>query len=154
MDIQPGKILISTDVMKDFNFQRSVILIARHDADGTLGFVVNKAFSRNLNELEEFKQSLPFPLYDGGPVDHEHLYFIHRRNDLIENGSLISDNIFFGGEFSQAVSRINNGTLNPKDIKIFVGYCGWDSNELESEITEGSWTLTDENYEQVFDTPS
>lgn len=150
MDIQAGKILISTDAMDDLNFKKSIILIARHDGDGTIGFVINKAFGRNLNELEEFKESPPFPLHDGGPVDKEHLFFIHRRDALISNGSLISNNIFFGGEFSQAVSEIKNGNLNTADIKIFVGYCGWDSNELESEILEGSWKITGENHHTVF----
>ena len=152
MDIQAGKILMSTDAMEDSNFKKSIILIARHDSNGTLGFVLNKAFGRNLNELEEFKKSLPFPLHDGGPVDKEHLYFIHRCDSLIPNGSLISDNIFLGGEFSQAVSQINKGNLKSADIKIFVGYCGWDSNELESEILEGSWTITEEGNDQVFET--
>ena len=99
MNIQPGKILISTDAMEDLNFKKSIVLIARHDRDGTLGFVLNKAFGRNLNELEEFKLSPPFPLHDGGPVDREHLYFIHRCDPLIPNGSLISDNIFFWWRF-------------------------------------------------------
>ena len=101
--------------------------------------------------MEEFKLSPPFPLHDGGPVDREHLYFIHRCDPLIPNGSLISDNIFFGGDFSQAVSEINNGNLNSSHIKIFVGYCGWDSNELESEILEGSWNLAEKDDHKVFD---
>jgi putative transcriptional regulator len=152
MNIQAGKILVSTDAMEDLNFKKSIILIARHDGDGTIGFVINKSFGRNLNELEEFKLSAPFPLHDGGPVYREHLFFIHRCNPLIPNGSLISDNIFFGGDFSQAVSLIGNGTLNSSHIKIFVGYCGWDSNELESEIVEGSWTITEDNNDRLFET--
>jgi len=150
MNIQAGKILVSTEAMEDLNFKKSMILIARHDGDGTIGFVINKTFGRNLNELEEFKQSPPFPLHDGGPVDKEHLYFVHRCNTLIPNGSLISNDVFFGGEFSQAVLQINKGNLDTADIKIFVGYCGWDSNELESEILEGSWKLTEENNNMVF----
>lgn len=154
MDIEAGKILVSTEAMEDLNFNKSIILIARHDGDGTLGYVINKAFGRNLNELEEFKQSPPFPLHDGGPVDKEHLYFIHRRNDLIHDGSLISGNIFLGGQFSQAVAQINKGNLSAKDIKIFVGYCGWDGNELESEILEGSWILTEADHDKLFEVAS
>ncbi len=151
MDIQAGQILVSTDAMEDLNFKKTIILIARHDENGSLGFVINKAFGRNLNELEEFKQSPSFPLHHGGPVDKEHLYFIHRRVDLIQNGSLVKDDIFLGGEFSQAVLQINQGNLNSADIKIFVGYCGWDSHELESEILEGSWILEEADDEKVFE---
>jgi putative transcriptional regulator len=150
MNIQAGQILVSTDTMEDTNFQNSVVFITRHDANGTVGFVINKKFNRSLNDLEEFKHGPNFPLYDGGPVDKEHLYFVHRSSDLIEKGELVSDQIFFGGDFQQAISDINSGFLNTADVKIFIGYCGWDSNELETEVAEGSWKITNENTELLF----
>ena len=38
------------------------------------------------------------------------------------------------------------------DIKIFIGYCGWNTSELEAEIAEGSWLVTDESIDQIFAT--
>jgi putative transcriptional regulator len=95
-----------------------------------------------LNELHEFKESIPFPLYDGGPVDREHLYFIHQRPDLVTGGTLVFSNIYLGGDFKAAVRHINNKTLTAEDIKLFIGYCGWDYQELDSEIEEGSWLVS------------
>ena len=136
--------------MDDPNFYGSVVFIAEYNEDGALGFVVNKIFDRPLNELVEFSSSPAFPLYKGGPVDNEHLYFIHRRHDLIPGGTLITDNIYYGGDFKEAVKHINNKTLNTTDIKIFIGYCGWNTSELEEEITEGSWELSDDHNKFVF----
>ena len=142
MNTKQGKIFISSPSMNDPNFYRSVIFIAEYNENGALGFIVNKMFERPLNALVEFSSSPAFPLYKGGPVDNDHLYFIHQRNDLIPGGTLITNNVFFGGDFKQAVFHINNKTLATTDIKIFVGYCGWDANDQEEEIKEGSWEKT------------
>lgn len=136
-----GTILKSTALLKDSIFENATILIIAHNENGTTGFVINKLFDRKLNELEEFKHSIPFPLQDGGPVDREHLFFIHQRPDLIKDGVHVHDNTYFGGDFKTAVTLINEHMLTEKDIEIFIGYCGWDANELEAEIAEGSWNV-------------
>ncbi|MFT4156157.1 YqgE/AlgH family protein [Parafilimonas sp.] len=143
MHIAPGNMLISSPSMDDPNFYSSVVFIAECNENGALGFVVNKIFERPLNELAEFSSSPAFPLYKGGPVDNDHLYFIHRRNDLIPGGDLIAGDLYFGGDFKQAIKHINHKNLTTAHIKIFIGYCGWDAHELEAEMTAGSWQVTE-----------
>lgn len=127
--------------MDDTVFEKSVILITEYNEKGAMGFVINKQFPRKLNELEEFKNIRPFPIHLGGPVDQEHLYFVHQRPDLIADGEPVTDHLFLGGDFKSAVTNIHNGTLTEKDIRIFIGYCGWDYRELDAEIAEGSWEI-------------
>ncbi|HRF18552.1 MAG TPA: YqgE/AlgH family protein, partial [Chitinophagaceae bacterium] len=69
MKPQTGMLLKATAALNDTNFENAVILITEYNEKGAVGFVVNKLFSRQLNELEEFKHSPAFPLYEGGPVD-------------------------------------------------------------------------------------
>ena len=138
--MEPGIFIKSTSQLDDTIFENAVIFIAAHD----MGFIINKVFPRKLNELEEFKHIRPFPIHLGGPVDQEHLYFIHQRPDLIEGGEAVADNIFLGGDFKSALKNIDNNTLTENDIKIFIGYCGWDNLELEEEIAEGSWEIIKE----------
>ncbi len=130
--------------MDDTFFAKAVLFIAEHNEKGAMGFVVNQPFSRRLNELEEFKRVRPVPIYVGGPVDQEHLYFVHRRPDVITGGTLVADGIFLGGDFKAAVAGIDNNMLTEGDIKLFLGYCGWDGVELEEEIAEGSWVMLEE----------
>jgi putative transcriptional regulator len=139
--MKPGIFIKSTSLLDDTIFENAVIFIAGHD----MGFIINKEFPRKLNELEEFKHIRPFSIHLGGPVDQEHLYFIHQRPDLIEGGEAVADNIFLGGDFKSALKNIDNNILTEKDIKIFIGYCGWDSLELEEEIAEGSWEIIKEH---------
>ena len=150
MNINAGKILISSSTLEDANFQNVIIFIAEYNEKGAMGFVINKIFDKPLNALTEFSNSRAFPLYSGGPVDKEYLFFIHQRPDLVTGGTNIIDNIYLGGDFKKAVENINNKSLNETDIKICVGYCGWDKGELDEEIIEGSWTVLDNNPEMVF----
>jgi putative transcriptional regulator len=144
MQLEAGQFLKSTTALNDTLFAGVTIFITEFNADGAVGFVINQPFGRTLNDLVEFKHSFPFPLYRGGPVDQEHLFFVHKRPDLIENSIPIKQDICSGGNFKQAITYINNKTLTTKDIKIFVGYCGWNKGELEAEIEEGSWILSRE----------
>lgn len=139
MKPEAGQLLKSTPLLKGTFFEDALLFIAEHNEKGDTGFVINKLFERRLNELEEFKHSIPFPLYDGGPVDREHLFIVHRRPDIIEEGQPIGKGLYLGGKFKQVEEGINNGTLSTADVRIFIGYCGWNKKELDEEIAEGSW---------------
>lgn len=150
MKLSAGKILMSDASMDDPNFIGCIILITEYNDAGAMGLVINQQFEKPLNALAEFSQCPAFPLYAGGPVDKEHLFFIHRRPDLITDGDHITDELYFGGDFKQAIAHINQHTLDEAGIKICIGYCGWDKGELEAEIEEGSWRLEDANADLIF----
>lgn len=152
MNLQPGNIIISTNLLNETEFEKVAIVITEHNEKGTIGYVFNQLFPRKFNELEEFKHSIPVPLYAGGPVQTDMLYFMHSRPDLIADGQQVANNIYMGGDFKKAVQLLNNGQLNIADVRLFIGYCGWDVNELEEEIREGSWQLTNASVDLVFST--
>lgn len=138
-----GLFIKSTTLLDGTYFENAVIFITEYNEKGALGFVVNRPFPRNINELVEFRDSIPFPLLEGGPVDHEHLYFVHRHPDIITGGEQVAEHIYQGGDFKAAMKSLNAGTMTDKDVKIFIGYCGWDDGELDAEIAEGSWMVLD-----------
>ena len=142
--------MLSSQLMEDPNFKNALLFITEYNEKGAMAFVINKIYERPLNALQEFSSSPAFALYNGGPVDKEHLFFIHRCNDLITGGIKIVDDIYFGGDFKKAITHINNKTITNTHIKIFIGYCGWDAEELEAEIAEGSWEITDVTADIIF----
>jgi putative transcriptional regulator len=154
MQVKPGNIIFSTNLLDDTNFEKVVIVITQHNEKGTIGYVFNQLFPRNFNELEEFKHSIPVTLYAGGPVETDMLYFMHCRPDLIADGEQVADNVYIGGDFKKAVQLLNNGVLPVADVRLYVGYCGWDVNELEEEIAEGSWQLSNASVDLVFSNTS
>lgn len=154
MNLQPGNIIISTNLLDGTNFEKVVIVITEHNGKGTIGYVFNQLLPRTFNELEEFKHSIPVPLYAGGPVQTDMLYFMHCRPDLIADGQQVAGNVYIGGDFKKAVQLLNNGELSIMEARLYIGYCGWDVNELEDEIKEGSWLLTGAAVEFVFSSAS
>lgn len=152
MQLGVGNFLKATAALQQTIFADAVLYLSEYNSNGAIGFVINKPYGRSLHELSEFRSAGYFPLYDGGPVDAEHLFFLHRRPDLISGGTPAGHELYFGGQFADAVSAIRSGAITSSDIKIFVGYCGWDAGDLEAEVAEGSWTLLSGTSQQVFAT--
>jgi putative transcriptional regulator len=78
---------------------------------------------------------------DGGPVDKDHLFVLHKRPDLITGGEKIQSDFYLGGNIEDVIDAINANCVNEQEIQIFIGYCGWDEGELVAEIEEGSWVI-------------
>lgn len=140
-ELKPGLTIKSTDLLNGSFFEHTTILIVEHNQEGSVGFITNKPFGKSLHELVEFNHSKPFPLMDGGPVDREHLFVLHKRPDLIEGGKQIPNGLYLGGNMEQVIEAINTESVNQQEIQLFIGYCGWELGELEAEVEEGSWTI-------------
>ncbi len=139
--MQAGNFLQATAALEGDYFEKAVLLITEYNENGAIGFVVNKKFPKTFNELNEFRHSPALPLWEGGPVDQEHLFVLHHVPHLIPNSRRIQDDLYEGGDFAETVKLLNNNTINSQQIRMSVGYCGWDKGDLEAEIAEGSWVL-------------
>ena len=136
--IEPGTILISKPFMEDKRFEKTVILITEHSENGSVGFILNKQLSLNIQELiANFPTKLN--LKEGGPVETDSVFFIHTYPDLINNSISIKDGLFWGGDFEDIIQGFNNEEIKKNEIAFFLGYSGWEKNQLIDEIKEGSW---------------
>lgn len=145
-DLLPGQgsILISEPFLQDAYFQRSVVLLVEHTAEGSMGLVLNKKTELQVNtffpELEELPE---MPIYLGGPISPNRLFFIHSLGDLIIPDSVkISDHLYFDGEFEALKRYILNGHSIEGKIKFFLGYSGWTEGQLGNEIKKDSWVVS------------
>lgn len=145
--LQKGQLLIAEpSIIGDLSFNRSVILLADHNEEGSVGFILNKPLEYTINDLlPEINGS--FIIYNGGPVEQDNLYFIHTIPELIPNSIEISNGIFWGGDFELTKNLINDGKINKEEIRFFLGYTGWGSNQLEDELQANSWIITANNYQ-------
>lgn len=142
-----GKLLIAEPALTgDVSFNRSVVLLAEHNQEGSVGFILNKPLNYSMSDLVD-EILVPFPVYNGGPVEQDNLYFIHKVPHLISNSVEISDGIYWGGDFDTTVALINQQQINQNDIRFFLGYSGWASLQLDQELHSKSWIVVANKYE-------
>jgi putative transcriptional regulator len=142
-NLEAGIYIKSTAALIGSFFENTTILIVQHNEEGSLGLVTNKPFGKSLHELIEFNHSKPFPIMDGGPVDRDHIFVLHKRPDLIDGGENVHNGLYLGGQMEQVIEVINTSGANQQEIQLYIGYCGWDKGELEEEVEEGSWIIND-----------
>ncbi|WP_353777805.1 YqgE/AlgH family protein [Winogradskyella sp. 3972H.M.0a.05] len=148
--IQPNKgnlLIAEPSIIGDLSFNRSVILLADHSAQGSIGFILNKPLDFTLSDLIADTDS-DFQIFNGGPVEQDNLYFIHKVPELIPGSIEISLGIYWGGDFEVVLELLKNGKLETKDIRFFLGYSGWEPEQLESELESNAWVVTENVYKE------
>lgn len=143
-----GDLLIAEPaIIGDVSFNRSIVLLADHNEEGSIGFILNKPLEYTIKDLIP-EVEVAFKVYNGGPVEQDNLYFIHKVPNLIPDSIEISLGIFWGGDFKKVAELISNKTISENDIRFFLGYSGWDSNQLEEELKANSWLVSENIYEK------
>ncbi len=134
-----GGFLLSDPFQGDPFFERSVVYLCQHDAEGTFGFVLNNPLALNLHDIVERQDLKDHALFIGGPVAKNQLFFLHNLGDTIANSLPCGQDIYFSGDFDSLVEYLDANGYDAIQLKFFVGYSGWDENQLEEEIKEHSW---------------
>jgi putative transcriptional regulator len=149
--LKTGDILISEPYLGDQNFERSVILLGSHNEEGSLGFVLNHKSNLLLSDVvNDALTDVEIPLYIGGPVEQDTLHFIY-RNELSLKGTIpVIENLFWGGNFDEMKSMLQNKQVKPEDIRFFLGYSGWSKGQLEGEMTQKAWIAHALTTEAIF----
>ena len=150
LEPRKGRLLIAEpSILNDTSFNRSIILLTEHTENSSVGFILNKPMNYVLSDLIPDIDS-DFPVYQGGPVEQDNLYFAHRIPELIENSIEVANGIYWGGNFNQLKELIVNNEIEESNIRFFLGYSGWAGNQLESELETNSWFISENEYENIF----
>ena len=138
-----GRVLIAEPFMGDPYFKRAVVLLTEYDKNGVLGFILNKQINSNISDLLKDFPKFNAPVHIGGPVQSDSLFYIHSQGDFIKESIQITDQLYWSGNFSQLKNMIENQEIFPNEIIFFIGYSGWDFKQLEEEIKEDSWIISE-----------
>ena len=148
-----GNLIIAEPFLGDKNFERSVAILCEHNEQGSFGLVLNQQTNLKLDDVMENVYG-DLPLFLGGPVEQNTLHFIHRLGTQITGTIEIGNGIYWSGNFEEVKTLINIGKITEKDIRLFVGYSGWGSGQLEGEMKQNSWIVSETDANFIFDTPT
>jgi Putative transcriptional regulator len=147
-----GQLLLDSGQLHGF-FQRTVVLICQHDAEGAFGLVLNRTTGSKVGEM--IVADLPdtlreCPLFLGGPVQPTALSFLHSDNFIPDANVL--PNLSLGHSLDTLVD-IGESFSTEKKIRMFAGYAGWSGGQLEEEMKRKAWLTYPASLELVFETP-
>lgn len=145
--LKAGSLLISEPFMPDPNFKRSVVLLTEHGDEGTVGYILNQKSNLLVKDVIPDCWAADFPIYLGGPVASDTLHYVHAAGEHRLGGDLITNEMYWGGNFETLKLLINQSVLQTHQIKFFVGYSGWEPGQLEDEIAQKSWIIVN-NYQK------
>ena len=138
-----GRVLVSEPFLQDTYFKRSLVLLTEYSEEGAVGFVLNKPLDVKVNEvMNEF----PFTnehVSIGGPVSTNSVHYLHTLGNLIPNSVPVIGDIYWGGDFDFIKHLFQMGEITEGQIRFFLGYSGWQAGQLENELEQNSWMITE-----------
>jgi putative transcriptional regulator len=138
-----GSLLIAAPFLRDYQFSRTVILMVEHNEEGSMGIILNKNFSNlmTLNEVVPELASLPpIPLYKGGPVGRDTLFYLHTLSYL-KDALPLGNGLYLNGDFNQMQQYILSGAPTQGVARFFMGYAGWQKGQLKQEMMQNTWIV-------------
>ena len=151
----PGQLLIAMPSMTDPRFEKSVIYMCAHNADGAMGLVINRAidsltFPELLEQLEIDSGSGgdQIRVLFGGPVEQARGFVLHSPDYLQDASLVVDDNVVLTATID-ILRAIADGT-GPNNCLLALGYAGWGAGQLDSEIKSNGWLSVDADEELVF----
>lgn len=160
LKIAKGEFLVASPLlMKDPRFVGSVILLLRHDHDGTIGVILNHSTKVNVHQLlpdltgpEQMANSV----FIGGPVTPRQVILLARTNRSLDGFDRIADHVSFSADGNAIREWFTSEEQDKEDklkesIRLFAGYSGWAPGQLEAELTTGGWNIVPADDKSIFD---
>jgi len=151
-----GKLLIALPGIGDARFARSVILVCAHSPEFAMGIVLNKPMVHL--RLPQLFEQLDVPIeadvpdtfvLDGGPVSSDRGFVLHTDDVYNEGASLPVE-----GDICMTATRDilhAMGSIHPPRRSVLaLGYSGWGAGQLETELAENAWLVSDMDPELIF----
>lgn len=148
-ELAPG-LLLAAPGLRDPNFEKTVVLLGRHDHEGALGWVVN---GRQLAPVRELlsgsglfppgaalpgSDSFEAPARSGGPVAPATGWIIYRRlREALPGEMKLARDLGVTGEVAAFATMLDGA--GPAEFRLVLGCAGWAPGQLEKEISLGAW---------------
>ena len=155
-----GKLLIAMPGMGDPRFEKSVIFMCAHSAQGAMGLIINKpidgfSFHELMGKLgiDVTASRHDAPVLFGGPVQMDRGFVLHSADYGNGESTLAVTSEFSLTATADILRAICEGH-GPNKSVLALGYAGWGEGQIEDEIKANGWIHCDADEALVFDTDS
>lgn len=141
--LKPGAVLLARD-MSDPNFNATAVLVCQHGPEGSYGLVLNRPSHMPLSEVFDKPPawagdvSRRQRIYIGGPVQPEELQILQVTTVPVPGSYLVAPEVYLGGYWGDLKDILD---LDPKTLRLFLGYSGWGADQLAKEVELQAWEV-------------
>ena len=151
-------LLLSMPQLVDPNFARTVVLLCKHSEEGAFGLVLNRPLVTSGTVMVHLDPPVStdreLDIWVGGPVEPQRSWILVEggpEHAAVSGAAQIADTIYLST--SPNLLRRLLEPNPPANARLVVGYSGWAPGQLENELAESSWLLSDVDAQLVFHTP-
>ena len=159
MESLKGSLLVASPGLTDPNFARTVVFIVEHNEEGALGVVLNRPGKASVRDLWSSLSKDPCgceaKTFVGGPVQKNSVLILHGFDDLSESSQEVIDGVYLGSELSLLETILSRSDETSTEVahgrfRLYCGYAGWGTGQLDHEMEAGGWLLLPAKLEHVF----
>lgn len=148
---ETGCVLVATEKLDGVQtFERSVVFLlgsgTRHPQEGPFGVIINRPLHKKIKNMKPTNLHLATTFSDcllhfGGPLEASIFLLRSGPKKTVLDFEEVVPNLSFGSRNSldEASGLVKSGVLKPQDFRFFVGYAGWQIDQLREEIDAGLW---------------
>lgn len=149
LELAQGRALIAEPFMEDPYFKRSVVLLAEHNENGTIGFITNHLLEVKIEDILPELSGVASKVYMGGPVEAQHLFYIHRLPNELPGSKHIVGDLYWDGDFEVLKSLLIHGKISSSDVQFLLGYSGWGAEQIQEELKQNSWIIQNIDHHKI-----
>ncbi len=151
--LKKGVLLVAHPSLTDPNFQQTVVLICEHEAEGTLGVIINRPTAVPLSEAlpnVSVLKGTSYVLFAGGPVQPDGILMLFRIVEAPERMKKVIERVYLGLH-QETLERVITKPQPTETFRAYAGYTGWAPGQLEFEMAMGSWAVIPADPTSIFD---
>lgn len=144
--------LVAVPQLGDTNFNRGVVFIIEHGAEGSMGLLLNRPTDLAVSQFCE-SQNMRWsgdgrgPIFQGGPVQTERAFILHASDHQGPETEAVLGNV----RLSYSLESLKLlADRPPNRVRIFLGYAGWGPGQLAEELTSGAWLMGQASERLIF----
>ena len=138
--------------LPDPNFDGSTVLVTNSVANSPFGIVLNRPTQLTVARLlPEFADSAIAgeKVRFGGPVQIDSAWFLFRSQAPVEHAVNVLGDVYLGHDADLLRTLLQRG-LTKQNVRVFIGYAGWETDQLEDEIARGDWKVAPASADTIF----